>query len=338
MERFIQQMKSLLKFFVVLVGVLVGYEILHLFFFKDIEGWAILSWMEEPAPNGPSTQASPADRGQFEKVLSYDGELSLPLVDVLVLASLGGLALSAWILRGRAHPPASIEAWRTTCWVSGLVLFTSLVYTLTGAASGHRKISDEEWKALTAKLQVGDVIAYRKEKWRGRREILSEGKHTVVGYRLFKYGHLAIVAEDPENPEHKVLFTSQSKIGVNIDEDVDTLRIHNWDAYRLDKWDRVNKERFREYVDHCRAAAGHFFGYDFTGMFALWNENLRPTEKSNIGSEYICSTSVLTILYYAGFESDAIRRDGWLDLVTPYQVVKAAGRIIPLPESGVTER
>ena len=160
----------------------------------------------------------------------------------------------------------------------------------------------------------------------------------MLGYRLFKYGHLAIVAEDPENREHKVLFTSQSKIGVNIDEDVDTLRTHNWDAYRLDNWDRVDKERFREYVNLCRKAAGHFFGYDFTGMFALWNDNLRPTEKSNIGSEYICSTAVLTILYYAGFESDAIRRDGWLDLVTPYQVVKATGRFIPLPASGITEK
>jgi len=328
-------MKFLLKLFVALAGLLVGYEILHLFFFKEIEGWAILSWMEEPAPDGPSTRASPEDLGQFNEILSYDGELSVPLIDGLVLVSLAGLALSTWVLRGRSKSPAKTEGWRTACLTSGLLLFTSLTYALTGSASGHRKISDEEWKEKTDQLEVGDVIAYRKEKWRGRREILSEGKLTVVGYRLFKYGHLAIVAEDPENPEHKVLFTSQSKIGVNIDEDVDTLRIHNWDAYRLDKLDRVNKERFREYVNHCRAAAGHFFGYDFTGMFALWNENLRPTEKSNIGSEYICSTSVLTILFYAGFESDAIRRDGWFDLVTPYQVVKAAGRFIPLPEGGV---
>ncbi|MGE4550701.1 MAG: hypothetical protein AAEJ57_04875, partial [Opitutales bacterium] len=331
-------LKPMLKLFVILVGILVGYEILHLFFFKDIEGWAILSWMEEPAPEGPSTQASPEDRSQFKKVLSYDGELSVPLVDALVLVSLSGLALSAWMLLGRSKQPAKVQAWKTVCLASALFLFTSLVYALTGSASGHREISDEEWKEKTDKLQIGDVIAYRKEKWRGRREIFSQGKLTVVGYRLFKYGHLAIVAEDPENPEHKVLFTSQSKIGVNIDEDVDTLRIHNWDAYRLDKWDRVNEERFRQYVNLCRKAAGHFFGYDFTGMFALWNDNLRPTEKSNIGSEYICSTAVLTILYYAGFESDAIRRDGWLDLVTPYQVVKATGRFIPLPASGVTEK
>lgn len=331
-------MKALLKLFVVLVGLLVGYEILHLFFFKDVEGWAILSWMEEPAAHGPSTQAPAEDRGQFEKVLSFEGELSVPLVDGLVLVSLATLAISAWILVGRTKPSAREETWKTVCLTSALFLFTSLVYALTGSASGHREISDEEWKEKTDQLQMGDVIAYRKEKWRGRREILSSGKLTVLGYRLFKYGHLAIVAEDPQNPKRKVLFTSQSKIGVNVDEDVDTLRTHNWDAYRLDKWDRVNQDRFREYIGYCRKAAGHFFGYDFTGMFALWNENLRPTEKSNIGSEYICSTAVITILYYAGFESDAIKRDGWLDLVTPYQVVKAAGRFIPLPERGVTER
>ena len=331
-------MKFLLKLLVVLSGLLVGYEILHLFFFKDVEGWAILSWMEEPATDGPSTKASPEDRAQFMKVLSYDGELSVPLVDALVLISLAGLSLSAWVLRGRSRPPANPEAWGTACLVSGLFLFTSVSYALTGSASGHRKTSDEEWKKKTDELQIGDVIAYRKEKWRGRREILSGGQLTVVGYRLFKYGHLAIVVEDPEEPGRKVLFTSQSKIGVNVDEDVDTLRTHNWDAYRLDKWDRVNKERFKAYVGHCSAAAGHFFGYDFTGMFALWNENLRPTEKNNIGSEYICSTSVLTILYYAGFESDAIVRDGWFDLVTPYQVVKASGRFIPLPDDGARER
>ncbi|MBG31453.1 MAG: hypothetical protein CMI31_15860 [Opitutae bacterium] len=331
-------MKSLLKLFVVLVGVVVGYEILHLFFFKDIDGWAILSFMEEPVTNGTSKQTVPENRGQFEKVLSFDGELSVPLVDGLVLLSLAGLALSTWMLAGRSRAPANPEAWKTARLTSGLFLFTSVTYAMTGSASGHRQVADDEWKSLTDKLHVGDVIAYRKEKWRGRREILASGKLTVIGYRLFKYGHLAIVVEDPKDPMRKVLFTSQSKIGVNVDEDVDTLRIHNWDAYRLDKWDRVNEDRFKEYVNHCLQAAGHFFGYDFTGMFALWNDNLRPTEKSNIGSEYICSTSVLTILYYAGFESDAIKREGWFDLVTPYQVVKADGRFIPLPEGGVIQK
>ncbi|MFP6901538.1 MAG: hypothetical protein VCA36_11380, partial [Opitutales bacterium] len=155
-------MKPLLRVFVVLAGLLVGYEILHLFFFKDIEGWAILSWMEEPAPNGPSIQASPENRGQFEKALSYEGELSVPLIDTLVLVSLGGLALSAWVLRGRAKLPARVEAWRTICLTSGLFLFTSLAYALTGSASGHREISDAEWKEKTDALQIGDVIAYRK--------------------------------------------------------------------------------------------------------------------------------------------------------------------------------
>jgi hypothetical protein len=153
---------------------------------------------------------------------------------------------------------------------------------------------------------------------------------------LFKYGHLAIVVEDAEHPGRKVLFTSQSLKGVNIDEDLDTLRAHNWDVYRLDKWARIDKHRFNDYVGYCRQAAGHFSGYDFSGMFALWNANLKPSDKEDIGTEYICSTAVVTILYYAGFESDAIQRDGWFDLVTPYQVVKARGRFIPLPPEAVT--
>ena len=55
-------------------------------------------------------------------------------------------------------------------------------------------------------------------------ELFAKGKATVIGYRLFKYGHLAIVVEDPDQPGRKVLFTSQGQKGVNIDEDIDSLR------------------------------------------------------------------------------------------------------------------
>lgn len=73
----------------------------------------------------------------------------------------------------------------------------------------------------------------------------------------------------------------------------------------------------------------------FSGMFGLWNSNLSPKNPDDVGYDYICSTVVLTALYYAGLELGANRRDGILDLVTPAQVVDSKGRFIPLPDMAV---
>ncbi|MDB4448727.1 serine hydrolase family protein, partial [Akkermansiaceae bacterium] len=167
--------------------------------------------------------------------------------------------------------------------------------------------------------------------WIGGQDWIAKGKLTVIGYRLFKYGHLAIVVEDPNAPGRKVLFTSESAKGVNVDEDADSLQTHNWDAYRLDKWDRIDLSRIREGILRCKEKSGNFFGYDFTGMFALWNEDLKPDHAEDFGTEYICSTSVVTLLYFGGFESDATPRQE-LDLITPYQVVRAKGRFVKPPD------
>ena len=93
---------------------------------------------------------------------------------------------------------------------------------------------------------------------------------------------------------------------------------------------RIDLTRIREGILRCKEKSGHFFGYDFTGMFALWNENLKPEKTDDFGTEYICSTSVVALLYIGGFESDSTPRQG-LDLVTPYQVVRAKGRFVKPP-------
>ncbi len=330
----------MLKLLTVLVSALLVYEIVHLVFLPDITGWGILAWMEEPSAEGPSALAAPEDRGSFEQFLSYDGVTSSPTLDASILGSLGLFVVLLWFyLRPvqRANE-RRLKARKVLAYAMGvsLTVFLALVSAaLSGKGARQREFSDESWEKIRDRLQVGDVLAYRMEKWSARREIFLRGDLTFVGYRLFKYGHLAIVVADPLDPGKKVLFTSQSFKGVNVDEDLDTLRTHNWDAYRLDRWERIDKQRFSQYVDHCRNAAGHFTGYDFSGMFALWNANLKPKNREDIGAEYICSTAVVTILHYAGFESDAIQRDGWFDLVTPYQVVKAMGRFMPLPPEGV---
>ena len=287
--------------------------------------------MESVPDDGPSSQAKPEDVGQFNQVISYDGEPSNPWVDYLTLASLAVSLVSAWMLWARARPPWRIRLWRKA-FFGGLAIFLTVSsLALSGFFTKQDEITSGDWTFFANQLQVGDVIAYRKEKWSARRELFAEGKLTVIGYRLFKYGHLAIVVEDPGLPGRKVLFTSQGVKGVNLNEDVDSLRTHNWDAYRLDKWNRIDTDRIMQGVLSCEEEAGHFFGYDFTGMLALWNENLKPEQVSEFGTEYICSTSVVTLLYFGGFESDATPRQN-LDLITPYQVVRAKGRFVTPPE------
>jgi len=188
------------------------------------------------------------------------------------------------------------------------------------------------WEAAVAPLREGDVIGYRMGAWEARALILT-GRLNALGYRLFRYGHLAIVARDPDADDGGLaVFSSQSFMGPNTAEGIETLKDHSWDAYRLDRWDRVDAERFEEFIAFARAKAGAWYGYDFSGMFALWNSNLDPTDEAEIGHDYICSTVVVAALHYAGLKLDAWHRDGYLDLVTPYQVLQSRGRFIPLPE------
>ena len=194
-------MKIILKALVILVGLIIGYEVVHLLWLRDVEGWAILSWMEAAAEDGPSTKAKPEDVGQFRKVMAFEGEKSVPWIDYLTLGSLAATITAAWILWGRKRAPLRVDRWQKVFGV-GLVTFIGVFsFGLSGVLSVHREMTADAWADFSGQLQVGDVIAYRKEKWSARRELLAEGKLTVIGYRLFKYGHLAIVVEDWPNPD-----------------------------------------------------------------------------------------------------------------------------------------
>lgn len=191
--------------------------------------------------------------------------------------------------------------------------------------------SPENFSDRKAKLREGDLVAYWMKNNEARCAIVT-GNANSIGYRLFKYGHLAIVVKDPENKNKLRLFSSQSFKGVNIREDIDTLKDHNWSSYRLDQWHRVDKKRLYEFVELAQARAGNWAGYDFSGMFALWNSNMKPSHSHEIGRDYICSTVVVAALYYSGLELDAVQRNGLLDLVSPKQVVTSKGRVVSLPK------
>ncbi|MEJ2407549.1 MAG: hypothetical protein P8171_25460, partial [Candidatus Thiodiazotropha sp.] len=158
------------------------------------------------------------------------------------------------------------------------------------------------------------------------------GDLAKLGYGLLKYGHLAIVVDEQGDSGKLRLFSSESFKGPNTREDIATLKEHSFDVYRLDKWNRVDVQRFHEFVQLAKDKAGKWYGYDFSGMFGLWNSNLRPTRAEEIGHDYICSTVVVTALYYGGVELDAIQRNGIADVVTPLQVVASKGRVIDSPK------
>ncbi|HEX5790114.1 MAG TPA: hypothetical protein VFY13_03125, partial [Luteolibacter sp.] len=171
---------------------------------------------------------------------------------------------------------------------------------LTSYDLGH----PETFATHKAMLREGDVIAY----WMKKKEAsqaVSKGDLNKVGYGVLSYGHLAIVAADPADPKRLVLFSSQSFKGPNTEEGIDTLAAHSWDAYRLDQWDRVDKARFHEFISLSKQKAGNWKGYDFSGMFGLWNSNLQPDSPEAIGHDYICSTIVVAALHYSGLKLDA---------------------------------
>ena len=182
---------------------------------------------------------------------------------------------------------------------------------------------DEGFADVMQGLREGDVIAYRMTTKESSGDVL-KGRLNSVGYRVLDYGHLAILTQVDGNETLKLL-SSQSFKGPNTKEDVHTLKDHSFDVYRLNRWDQVDLNRFHDFVQKSQEKAGNWIGYDFSGMFGVWNSNLRPNDAKAIGHDYICSTIVAAALYYAGADMKVSGRAGWLDLVSPRQVVTSHG-------------
>ena len=200
--------------------------------------------------------------------------------------------------------------------------------------SFNRQNGSVSFGEVRGHLQEGDVVACWLSVDEVNKELL-KGKVNTAIYGAVKYGHLGILVKDPKNPERLVLFSSEGFKGPNVDEDLDDLKEHSFDAFRLDKTARLNAERLREFVVLSIEKAGKWNGYDFSGMFGLWNGDLKPSRPEDIDNEYICSTVVVAALYYSGVELEASHRRGLLDSVTPFQVVSSKGRFVRLPQMHV---
>ena len=220
-----------------------------------------------------------------------------------------------WVEKPSSHGPSTLAA------PEDVAEFQLLV--------SHDEPTDAAiFESATSKLRVGDVIAYRMDRRQLRLDLL-KGHLNKISYGVLRYGHLALIVSDPAKPTQMRIFSSESAKGPNIDEGLAGLQGHDWDAYRLNQHPRLNATRLAEFVSVTLARANRTRGYDFSGMFGLWNANLRPRRPEEVGNEYICSSLVATAFYYAGVELDGIRHRAF-DLLTPLQVVAGRGRIVAL--------
>lgn len=193
------------------------------------------------------------------------------------------------------------------------------------AGSFDPEDGEERFGKVVASLQEGDVIAYRMTRWESLKGVL-KGHLNQVGYHILEYGHLAILVDKDDGGMR--IFSSESFKGPNEDEGLATLKTHRWDVFRLDQPQRLDRARLREFAALAMQKAGHWYGYDFVGMFGLWNTTLSPDQPKEVRRAYICSTVVVAALHYAKVETSAVNRKGMLDLVSPRQVVASRCRYL----------
>ena len=95
----------------------------------------------------------------------------------------------------------------------------------------------------------------------------------------------------------------------------------------MPNWERVDKNRLYEFIRAgIEKGQSEDAFYDNFSAIGLRNANLKPRTKDDIGGGYICSTAVVSALYYSGVELDNMRSSSYIDLVSPKQVVTSKGR------------
>ena len=176
-------------------------------------------------------------------------------------------------------------------------------------------------------LKEGDLVAASLGKIESSHDLIVNRRLNYIAYTVLDYGHLDIVVIDPEGSDEKVLFTCQSFEGVNAKRRLQDLDNRDWDAFRMTNWERVDRERLYEFIkialDLGRNKDAY---YDNLSAIGMRNANLKPVSKNDIGGGYICSTAVVSALYYAGVELDNMRSSSYIDLVSPKQVFTSEGR------------
>lgn len=182
----------------------------------------------------------------------------------------------------------------------------------------------EGGKVLAADLRPGDVVAFQmsqQEAWRWIRA----GKVQKVPYDFFRYGHLALVVPDPEGGRGWRLLQVAMGQAVQADSGPEYLEGKEWRAFRPEEG-AVDEEKLRRFTELVlEKASDPKKVYDWWGVAGIRNETFRVRDEGQIGGRYTCATLVVAALDYSGYSLDAVHRGGWLDLVTPLQVVESGG-------------
>ncbi len=189
----------------------------------------------------------------------------------------------------------------------------------------HADKNKGELKQHKREIKNGDVIAfYMSHKEAGK--YLKKAKIQKVPYELFRYGHLAVVvpnSRDSKDSNKRKLLQLAMKQVANIDDDLSYLDDKNWVVYRPSSIDEKKLTEFtHSVVTKCSSPNK---AYDYSGAFGIKNAKHKPTNESEIATEYTCCTLVVAALNYAGYELHSTHRGGILDIVTPRQVVDSWG-------------
>jgi hypothetical protein len=181
--------------------------------------------------------------------------------------------------------------------------------------------------AMLATLRPGDVVAFHmshEEAWSAMRRTGVQ----KLPYELFRYGHIGLVVPDPgkKRPDGKPhLLQVAMKQAVNAKDDLGYLNDKSWTVYRP-PYGSVDVARLHEFTRKVIETAGDpKEAYDYSGALGISNAPWQPDRLEDIGKEYSCATLVVAGLHYAGYDLDAVHRHGWLDVVTPRQVVESYG-------------
>jgi len=192
------------------------------------------------------------------------------------------------------------------------------------------KVSDTvAFEHRTSELKPGDVIAFYmgpQEAW----SQLAKGKIQKLPYELLRYGHLAVVIPGATNLSTHVedlrLLQVPLMQPVEASDSVEYLRDKSWEIHRPPA-SSIDSARLREFADVATKRGASWVSYDLSGMLGINNATTNPQTVEDIDDEYSCATLVVAALHYSGFELHATHRDGWLDMVSPRQVIESRAKV-----------
>lgn len=184
---------------------------------------------------------------------------------------------------------------------------------------------DQDLTTTIRHLQIGDVLAFHMSH-RDATAHLRQGTIQKLPYELFSFGHLALVVENPADRSGPPrLLQLAMKQAANITDGYDYLADQSWIAYRPTS--PLDHDRLNEFVSTViiRASSPRK-AYDYTGALGIHNRSITPESPSDISYEYTCTTLVQAALHYAGHPTRGVHFGGFLDIVTPAQVIRAGKR------------